>query len=177
MCPGIRISRILLLLFSFSAGLAVAQQWQPLGPDGGSVRSLTFDPKSPDRIFLGTSAGTIYLSIDNGSSWSRLVHLGNSAEMVLDHIVIDPSNSRNIYVAAWNAQSPNSDGDLYRSKDGGKTWDLLPDLHGKSIRALALAASDPKTLVAGALDGIFRSRDGGDTWQRISPEHHAEIKN
>jgi photosystem II stability/assembly factor-like uncharacterized protein len=97
--------------------------------------------------------------------------------MVLDHVVVDPSNSRNIYVAAWNAQAPNSDGDLFRSQDGGRRWEVVPDLHGKSIRALAMAASEPRTLVAGGLDGVFRSRDGGETWQRISPEHHAEIKN
>lgn len=175
MRPGILV-RILLLLFFCSAGLAVAQQWQPLGPDGGSVRTLTIDPRDPNRIFLGTSAGRLYLSTDSGATWSRYAHLGSSSEMVLDHIVIDPSNSRNIYVAAWNAQAPGSDGDLFRSRDGGKTWDILPDLHGKSIRALALAVSDPKILVAGALDGVFRSHDGGDTWQRISPENHAELK-
>lgn len=181
MHSGIRIDRdirniaICALLLVVSAGLA-AQQWQPLGPDGGTVRSLTFDPKNPDHIYLGTSAGRIYLSTDSGASWVRLVRLGSGAEMVLDHIVIDPANPRNIYVAAWNAQAPNSDGDLYRSKDGGKTWDLLADLHGKSIRALAMSASDPKILVAGVLDGVFRSRDGGDNWERISPENHAELK-
>ncbi len=153
------------------------EPWQPVGPEGGTVRSLAFDPKNPDRIFLGTSAGRLYLSTNAGASWSRLVHFGSSGEMVLDHIVIDPANPGTIYVSGWNAQDPNSDGDLYRSKDGGRTWDLLADLHGKSIRALALAASDPKVLVAGVLDGVFRSRDGGDGWERISPEHHTEIKN
>jgi len=173
----IRFNLILLAAICMISGLAGAQPWQPLGPDGGTVRSLTFDPKNPDHIFLGTSAGRLYQSLDNGVSWSRYAHLGSASEMVLDHIIVDPANPRNIYVAAWNAQSPNSDGDIFRSKDGGKTWDLLADVHGKSVRALALAASDPKTLVAGALDGIFRSNDGGDTWIRISPEHHAEIKN
>ncbi len=153
------------------------EPWQPVGPEGGTVRSLAFDPKNPDRIFLGTSAGRLYLSTNAGASWSRLVHFGSSGEMVLDHIVMDPANPGTIYVSGWNAQDPNSDGDLYRSKDGGRTWDLLADLHGKSTRALALAASDPKVLVAGVLDGVFRSRDGGDSWERISPEHHTEIKN
>jgi photosystem II stability/assembly factor-like uncharacterized protein len=156
--------------------MAVAQQWQPLGPEGGSVRSLSFDPRDPDRIFLGTSAGMLYLSNDNGGSWSRFAHLGSPSEMVLDHILIDPLNSKNLYVAAWNAQAPNSDGDMFRSRDGGKTWDIAADLHGKSIRALAMSAADPRTLVVGALDGVFRTRDGGDTWQRISPEKHAELK-
>jgi photosystem II stability/assembly factor-like uncharacterized protein len=156
---------------------APAQQWRSIGPEGGTVRSLAFDPRNPDRVFLGTSAGRIYLSTDNGSSWSRFAHLGSSSEMVLDHIVIDPINSKNIYVSAWNAQLPGSDGEIFRSRDGGKTWDIMADMHGKSIRALALAPSDPRTLIAGALDGIYRSRDGGDNWERISPERHAEIKN
>ncbi|HEX5434561.1 MAG TPA: transcriptional regulator [Candidatus Angelobacter sp.] len=167
---------VLLLMLSFSPW-AVGQVWQPLGPEGGTVRSLAFDPHNPDRIFLGTSAGRIYLSTDDGASWSRFAHLGSSAEMVLDHIIIDPVNNRNIYVGAWNAQMPDRDGEIFRSRDAGKTWDIMADMHGKSVRALAMAPSDPRVLVAGTLDGIYRTRDGGDNWERISPENHAEIKN
>src|SRR5262249_13981674 len=68
-------------------------------------------------------------------------------------------------------------GALFRSSDNGKTWDAIKPMEGKSIRAFAMAPSDPKTLVVGALDGIFRSHDEGDTWERISPENYAEIKN
>ena len=42
-------------------------------------------------------------------------------------------------------------------------------MHGKSVRAMAIAASDDKVIVAGALDGVYRSTDGGNAWQRISP--------
>jgi photosystem II stability/assembly factor-like uncharacterized protein len=166
-----------LILALVSVYLAAEQPWQPVGPEGGTVRSLAFDPKNPDRIFLGTSAGTLYLSTDNGKNWSRLARLGSPAEMVLDHIVIDPNDPRNMFVASWNAQLPNSDGDLFRSKDAGKTWELVADLHGKSLRALSIADANSKILVAGALDGIYRSHDGGQNWERISPENHAEIKN
>jgi photosystem II stability/assembly factor-like uncharacterized protein len=166
----------LLLVLLLAVCLSAEQPWQPVGPDGGTVRSLTFDPENPDRIFLGTSAGSLYLSTDNGKSWSRLSRPGSSAEMVLDHVVIDPVDSRNMFVAAWNAQIP-SDGDLFHSRDGGRTWEMVAGLHGKSLRALSIAASNPRVLVAGALDGIYRSRDGGLAWERISPETHAEIKN
>ncbi|HXZ27402.1 MAG TPA: transcriptional regulator [Terriglobales bacterium] len=163
------------LLFLLPAALYAATPWVPLGPDGGDVRSLAYDPQNPDRIYLGTSAGQMFLSTDGGASWSRFTHLGERFDYVLDHILIDPADSSTLYVSAWSVE--NAGGDVFRSRDGGKTWETLPGLHGKSVRALALAASDPRTLVAGALDGVFRSRDAGDTWERISPEHHAEIKN
>jgi photosystem II stability/assembly factor-like uncharacterized protein len=169
-------SILILIVLLIATGMPWAQQWKPLGPDGGDVRSFAYDPRDPSRIFLGTSAGRLYLSTDGGMSWSRFSHLGNSSDMVLDNIVIDPTNPRIIYVAAWSVESSTS-GDLFRSVNGGRSWDVLPGLHGKSIRALALAPSNPRVLVAGALDGVFRSRDGGDSWQRISPENHAEIKN
>ena len=53
--------------------------------------------------------------------------------MVLDHIVIDPTDPRNIFAAAWNAQLPNSDGDLYRSHDAGKTWEKCGDDRRKEL--------------------------------------------
>ena len=175
--PVIRAIRVLISLLLMSAALPAQSTWQPVGPDGGTVRSLAMDPRDPDRIFLGTSAGNLYLSSDNGASWSRFARPGSSAEMVLDHIAIDPTDPRKIFVAAWNAQLPNSDGDLFRSKDGGKSWEIVADLHGKSLRALSIAAANPKIMVAGALDGIYRSRDGGGAWERISPENQAELKN
>jgi photosystem II stability/assembly factor-like uncharacterized protein len=174
---AIRTIPVIISVLLLSAALAAQQSWQPVGPDGGSVRSLAVDPKNPDRIFLGTSAGNLYLSADSGVNWARFARPGNSAEMVLDHIAIDPTDSRNIFVAAWNAQLPHSDGDLFRSKDGGKTWEIVADLHGKSIRALSIASANPKILVAGALDGVYRSNDGGQAWERISPENHAELRN
>src|SRR5207248_9258806 len=61
--------------------------------------------------------------------------------------------------------------------DGGNTWEALPGMHGKSVRAMAIFPSDSKVLVAGALDGVFRSKNGGNSWERISPPSHAEIKN
>lgn len=173
---SIRVFGGMLLIVTLAATLAAGQQWRPLGPDGGDVRSFAYDPKNPDRIFLGTSTGTLYVSTDGGKLWRRYAHLGSSADMVLDNIVIDPGNSMVMYVAAWSVESSAS-GDLFRSKDGGKNWEISPDLHGKSLRALAMAPSNPRILVAGALDGVFRTSDAGEHWERISPENHAEIKN
>jgi photosystem II stability/assembly factor-like uncharacterized protein len=152
-----------------------AGQWTALGPDGGDVRSLSFDPQNPDHIYLGTSTGTLFLSSDGGHNWSRLAHLGDD-DNVLDHIVIDPQNPKHIYVSAWSVVNQQA-GDVYRSHDGGNNWEALPGVHGKSVRALAIAPYDSKVLVIGALDGVFRSKNGGNSWEQISPASQTELKN
>jgi photosystem II stability/assembly factor-like uncharacterized protein len=155
---------------------AAMAQWKPVGPEGGDVRALTYDPSNPDRIILGTSAGQLYLSEDGGNSWKRWVHLGPGEHYVLDNISFDPKDPKTIYVAAWSVDEQNN-GDLFRSKDGGKNWQLVPGMRGRSIRAFTLAETNPKILTAGALEGVFRSFDGGDSWQQISPPGHPDIKN
>jgi len=161
------------LLFNF---FSFASDWQLIGPEGGNVRSLAYDPSDPDRILLGTSAGQLFISKDGGNSWAIFAHLGPGDDYVFDHIVFDPTNPATLYAAAWGLFNDN-EGGVFRSDDGGRTWRELAGVHGKSIRALAIAPSDHNTLVIGALDGVFRSRDGGATWERISPENHAAIEN
>jgi len=165
-----------LFVVALLAFTAAASDWRLLGPEGGDVRSLSYDPANPSRILLGTSAGQMFVSEDGGASWSLFAHLGPGDDYVLDHIIFDPTHSATVYVAAWSLNNAD-EGDVFRSDDGGRTWHALPAVHGKSIRTMAMAPSDPKTLMIGALDGVFRSRDGGATWQRISPENQAEIKN
>src|SRR5258708_13554050 len=146
-------AHIIVLLLVVAVGLE-AQQWRPVGPDGGDVRSFAYDPHDPDRIFLGTSAGRLYLSGDGGTTWSRFAHLGTSSSMVLDNIVIDPDNSKIMYVAAWSVDSSTT-GDMFRTRNGGRRRDTGTHLPGKAIRALALAPSNPTGLAPGPLHRPF----------------------
>jgi len=167
---------LITLFVVLSAGTFLsASQWAVLGPDGGDVRSLSYDPHNPDRIFLGTSTGTIFLSTDGGHRWGRFAHLGGD-DYVLDHIAFDPHDSNTMFVAAWSVENQQA-GDLFRTHDGGRTWDTLSGMHGKSIRALSVAPSDSRVLIVGALDGVYRSKDSGNSWERISPSSQSEIKN
>ena len=164
---------------AFVLALAVGVQaasWRALGPNGGDVRSLTYDPRNPDRILLGTSSSKLFVSNDNGVNWSHFAQLGETDDLVLDHVIFDPAKPGTIWVAAWSVDN-NDHGELFRSKDDGRSWEMIAPMHGKSIRALALSASDAKIMVAGALDGVYRSDDGGKNWRKITPEHHAELKN
>ena len=166
---------VLSLMVTFGS-ISWAGQWTVLGPDGGDVRSLAYDPQNPYRVLLGTSTGVIFESENGGHDWARFAHLGAADDYVLDHIAFDPQNSKTIFVSAWSVQDQSA-GDIFRTRNGGKDWEAISAMHGKSVRAMAIAASDPKILVAGALDGVYRSKDGGSGWERISPPNDASIKN
>jgi WD40 repeat protein len=157
-----------LLALACICAAASNSQWTILGPDGGDVRSLAYDPQNPSRILLGTSTSVIFVSENGGHSWSRFAKLGAGDDYVLDHIAFDPQNSNTIFVSAWSVQDQNA-GDIFRTRDGGKNWEPLAAMHGKSVRAMAVAPSDSKVVVAGALDGVYRSTNGGTDWQKISP--------
>jgi photosystem II stability/assembly factor-like uncharacterized protein len=138
------VTRKLLLVIGLvllSVSISWAGQWTVLGPDGGDVRSLAYNPHNPDQIFLGTNTGTIFVSNDGGHDWSRFAHLGSGDDYVLDHIVIDPKNPKTMYVSAWSLENQQA-GDIFRTHNSGKSWDILPDMHNKSVRALGMAMSD-----------------------------------
>jgi len=171
----LQLSWLLLAVVFMSTALLASGPWQVLGPDGGDARSLAYDAHNPDHVFLGTSTGQMFVSNDGGKAWTRLAHLGGD-DYVLDHIVVDPQNSDRVYVSAWSSSSQQI-GEVFRTVDGGHTWQTLPAMHGKSIRAMAMFRGNSNVLVAGALDGVYRTNDGGNTWEHLSAANSAEIKN
>lgn len=170
-----RITRNLLPLFVLIACSALVAQtpWSVVGPAGGDARSFAAVPGDPAHLYLGTTNSWLYESNDRGASWHRLAKIGNSDDLILDHIVVDAANPSVVFVAAWVVDHP--DGGLWVSHDQGKTFTELPGLHGQSIRAFTQASSDPKMLFAGTLNGVFRSTDSGATWTEISPPGSHEI--
>ncbi|HEX9112285.1 MAG TPA: transcriptional regulator [Terriglobales bacterium] len=169
-------STLLVLAVSLaSTALWASGPWQAMGPDGGDARSLAYDAHNPDHLLLGTSTGQLFTSSDAGHNWSRLARLGGD-DYVLDHIAIDPQDSNHVYVSAWSVSSQQI-GEIFRTRDGGKNWETLPAMHGKSIRAFAIFKGNSKIMVAGALDGVYRTKDGGKNWEYISSANSADIKN
>ena len=172
-----KMTRIAIVTF-FAAALAIgvrAQEWRPMGPPGGDVRTLASDPSNPKRIFLGTSDGHVFGSTDGGEHWALLGRAGTRQDSVITSIVIDPDDPQVAWASAWT-QDPSAGGAIYRSEDGGIHW-KVSGLEGHAVRALAEAPSNHNLLVAGAVDGAFRSRNGGRTWDRISPEDNEELRN
>ncbi len=151
----------------------VAAKWLPLGPYGGDARSIVADPHDSQHLFMGTLTGWIYESADGGGTWKRLSQVGKRDDLVLDHILVDPLDSKHMTIGAWVIDRP--DGGLFESHDGGASWDVQAEMRGQSVRALASAPSDPKIMVAGTLKGVYRTQDAGVHWQLISPEGSIEI--
>jgi photosystem II stability/assembly factor-like uncharacterized protein len=149
-----------------------AVSWFPFGPDGGDAKAFASDPQDHAHLFLGAANGWVYQSRDGGKKWERLARVGKRDDLVIRHILVDPTDSKHLVVGAYVI---GDGGGVYISHDGGVTWTNQPEMSGQSVRALTFAPSDPKVLVAGTLEGVFRSMDGGAHWVQISPKDSAEI--
>ncbi len=170
-----RISSVVLLIFLMATATSYSAEapWSAVGPDGGDARSFGAVPGDPTHLYLGTTTSWIYESMDSGVSWHRLAKLGSADSLVIDHIVVDPSNPMIVYAAAWALS--HAGGGLWISRNGGKDWNEIAGLHGQAVYSLAQAPSNPATLIAGTLEGVFRSDDSGATWKLISPPASSEI--
>jgi len=168
-------TKLALIIFLLIAPLAGAQEWKPMGPPGGDVRSLAVDPTNSKHLLLGTSDGHIFSSTDSGEHWTLFGRAGTRLDSVITSIVFDPRDSKSVWASAWTQDSAEGGG-VYQSDDGGQTWKSA-GLGGHAVRALTAAVSQPGLLVAGAVDGMFHSLDAGRTWQRLTPEQHEELRN
>ena len=124
----------------------------------------------------------VYKSTDGGKTWS---HMGLERTGRIARIVIDPQNANTVFVAAeGQGYGPQPERGVYRTTDGGKTWDrvlFVNDSTGASD--LAMDPANPRILVAGMWSfvihtwgkfsggsgsGVYISHDGGTTWKRAA---------
>jgi photosystem II stability/assembly factor-like uncharacterized protein len=152
---------------------ALASDWLPYGPDGGDARAFAADPHDNQHLYLGGVNGWVYESHDGGVQWKRLARIGKRDNLVVDNILVDPTQPKRVLVGAWALG--NTDGGLFLSEDGGVDWKEVSDLKGQSVLALVSAPSDAKTFVAGTLKGVYKTTDSGAHWKLISPEGSMEI--
>ncbi|HLH60076.1 MAG TPA: hypothetical protein VKV20_00220 [Ktedonobacteraceae bacterium] len=157
-----------------------------------SVGAIAVSSSDPNVIYVGMGETTIrgnvshgdgvYKSTDAGKTWT---HLGLANTRHIAKVRIHPHNPDLVYVAALgHAHGPNPERGVYRSKDGGQTWehilfrsenagaiDLTMDPNNPRILYAAFweARRLPHTLISGGEgSGIFKSTDGGDTWTEIT---------
>jgi photosystem II stability/assembly factor-like uncharacterized protein len=157
----------LVVLLATTSWMAADVDIVRLGPYGGDVRSLAVHPARPDTYFLGTADGQIYISADTGDTWRKVVPGLKRRDLVVDNLAFHPHNPDMLYAATWELKS--NQGRLFRTEDAGATWEELSlGNYQSSIRAIAIAPSEPDVLAVGMTEGVVLSVDGGRTWERIS---------
>ena len=168
--------------------------WQPVFDDHpvSSIGALAIAPSNPDIVWAGTgepwirshiSVGEgIYKSIDAGKTW-KLMGLEKTGR--ISRVVVDPKNADIVLVGALgHAYGPQQERGVFRTTDGGKTWQrvLFTD-ENSGCAHLEMDPNNPKVLFAGMWplvirtwgresggpgSGLFKSTDGGVTWKRLS---------
>src|ERR1700730_12287775 len=165
--------------------------WKPV-TDGlinhSSVGAVAVSASNPDVVYIGTGeadirgniiqGGGAYKSVDAGKTWT---HIGLTETQVISKIRVHPTNPDLVYVAAFGHHAaPNPDRRVFRSKDGGKTWEkvLFRDDKTGSIE-IVLDPNNPQVIYValweafrnshmmssgGPGSGMFKSTDGGDQW-------------
>jgi photosystem II stability/assembly factor-like uncharacterized protein len=171
-------------------------KWEPI-TDGSvfgtaSVGAIGLSDSDPNTIYVGMGESPIrgnvshgdgvYKSTDAGKTWK---HIGLEDTRQISRIRVHPKNPNLVYVAAQgHVWSPNQDRGVFRSKDGGKTWEKVLYRSDKAGACdLIIDPTNPNILYAGFWEvyrkpwtlesggpgsGIFKSTDGGDTWTEIT---------
>ncbi|MFW6075426.1 MAG: WD40/YVTN/BNR-like repeat-containing protein, partial [Chloroflexota bacterium] len=157
-----------------------------------SVGALTVAHSDPNVIYAGMGESTIrgnvsrgdgvYKSTDAGATWE---HVGLEDTQNIGSIVVHPENPDLVYVAALgHVWGPNQERGVYRSKDGGETWEKVLFVSDKAGGLdLATDPSNPRIIFVstweahrtpyslesgGPGSGIYRTTDGGDTWDKLN---------
>jgi photosystem II stability/assembly factor-like uncharacterized protein len=167
--------------------------WKPVFDKEGtslSIGDLAIAPSDPNIVWAGTGEPNnrqssswgdgVFKSADGGESWT---HMGLRDTHHIGRIVIHPANPNVVFVAAlghlWGA---NDERGLYRTKDGGRTWERVLKIDADTGVVDVAIDGDGRTLFAaayqrrrrgwgfvggGAGSGLYRSLDGGDSWQKL----------
>jgi photosystem II stability/assembly factor-like uncharacterized protein len=159
-----------------------------------SIGAIGVASSAPDVVYVGTGEADMrsqisygngmYKSTDAGKTWT---HIGLDATRQIGRVIVDPKNPNNVFVAALgHVYGPNPDRGVYRSRDGGATWqkvlfkndsvgaiDLLFDPQNSQVVYATLwnTRRPPWSIYPpsyGPGGGIFKSTNGGDSWQPLT---------
>lgn len=164
----------------FAPAPAAAPAWDMVGPSniGGRCTSLAVHPTDPDIVFIGAAGGGVWKSVDAGQTWTSLWH--DQPSLNIGALALDAQNPDTIYCgtgeANLSADSYPGVG-LYRSADGGATWNLLAASETAGVpRRIGTIAIDPFDSMHISLGGVrhsssdsagmYTTRDGGATWTK-----------
>jgi photosystem II stability/assembly factor-like uncharacterized protein len=153
-------------------------KWRLIGPfRGGRALAVTGVPSQPNTFYFGAVAGGVWKTTDAGNTWDALFE--KQATSSIGAIAVSDSDPNVIYVGSGEAciRGNISFGDgVYRSNDGGKTWNNIGLKDTRHIGAVIVHPTNPDVAFVAALGhayganterGIFRTRDGGKSWEKV----------
>ena len=166
--------------------------WVHIGlEDTRHIARVRVHPKDPDLVYvaaLGHAFGPneqrgVFRSRDGGTTWERVLYRSEKAGAI--DLAMDPDNPRIMYASIWEAlrqpwgmSSGGPDSGLFRSADGGETWEELTDKPGLPTGVkgrIGVAVSPARkgrvwAMVEAEKGGLYRSDDGGATWRLVNEE-------
>lgn len=130
--------------------------WGPVGISTGFPIDMQCDPRNPDRIFINNYGGGNYISEDGGKTWTN-ASTGYTGEDSFD-VAVDPNNSARVYAAGF--------GGLWRSDDGGMTWDGITNARKGPRIGHETVVADPSQSdhILSGRETLAESLDGGMSW-------------
>ena len=157
--------------------------WTILGSNGVNpgyrgAFNAAFCPLQPNTAWAVSEHGA-YKSLDAGKTWTRMTASISGAPLHWYGIAFDPADNEIVYLFQGRKSSrsirPWSSGRIYRSSDGGKTWEKLTapagEKPGTGFCELLIDPASPRnarTLLIAGHSGLFRSVDGGKSWESIA---------
>ena len=146
--------------------------WTDVTPAGfQESASLAVSPAfvTDHTLFAGDVTNDVFRSTDGGAHWTALPV--PSLTGGIDRLAVSPdyAHDHTLFVAPHACDSVAVTCSLYRSSDGGLTWEALDTGRLGSVNAVAVAPdyASSRTLFIGTAAGVLRSRDGGSTWAAL----------
>ncbi len=164
--------------------------WKHIGlRQAGQIGHIRIHPNNPDLVYvaaLGHIFGPneergVFRSKDGGENWEKVLYIDE--ETGINDLTMDVKNPRILYAGAWRVErkpwallSGNENGGIFKTTDGGDTWEKLEGglptgLVGKI--AVTVSPANPDRVWAlieaeGERGGVYRSDDAGKSWERIN---------
>jgi photosystem II stability/assembly factor-like uncharacterized protein len=163
----------------FSMDLVKNKTPRNIGPGGmsGRVTAIDVQLSDPDVMYVGTASGGLWKSSSGGIKWEPI--FDHEATASIGAVEIQQSNPSVIWVGTGEGNPRNSlNGGygVYKSLDGGKTWNLMGLEETRHIHRIIVDPTDPDVVYVGAIGspwgehaerGVFKTTDGGKTWNKI----------
>lgn len=135
------------------------------------IQRLAVDPQQGGVVYAGTYGSGIYKTSDGGWNWYP-INQGLMNGAIVYGLAVDPQQTNRVYASARvaNRSQPPWGGVVYRSQDGGLTWEaVLQDIGGSAeqdwVYSLAVDPQNPQRVLAASHEhGIYRSLDYGGRW-------------